>query len=70
MLIEQLIDLKKVKTDNLQFRTDLKIELWMDGQWQSRLLFTNAADCSKIFKSKLEARPDMLVTTWLSNIAF
>ena len=30
MLIEQLIDLEKVKTDNLKFRTDLQ-DLVMDG---------------------------------------
>ena len=36
MLIEQLIDLEKVRTENLKFRTDLdlifEIQLWMVGQ--------------------------------------
>ena len=30
MLIEQLIDLEKVRSDNLKFRTDLR-DLVMDG---------------------------------------
>ena len=30
MLIEQLIDLEKVRTDNLKFRTDLRDQV-MDG---------------------------------------
>ena len=32
MLIEQLINLEKVRTDNLKFRTIFEIELWMVGQ--------------------------------------
>ena len=46
MLIEQLINLEKVRTDNLKFRTDLQ-----DDECLQRQI------AQKIFKSKIEARP-------------
>ena len=57
MLIEQLIDFEKVRTENLKFRTDLRdrvMNVWSVTQqmnvYKGRLL-------KKIFKSKIEARP-------------
>ena len=32
MLIDQLIELRKVRSENLKFRTDLSVKLWMVGQ--------------------------------------
>ena len=51
MLIEQLINLEKVRTDNLKFRTDLRLQV-MDG-WSVRQI------AKKIFKSesKIKAGP-------------
>ena len=60
MLIEQLIDFEKVRTDNLKFRTELRDRV-MDG-WSVTHLNT-VDDClpsqiaKKFFKSKIEARP-------------
>ena len=56
MLIKQLIDLKKVRTENLKFRTDLQDQV-MDG------LGSTVNDClqrqiaKKKFKSKIKACP-------------
>ena len=57
MLIEQLINLKKVRTDNLKIRTDLQ-DLVMDG-WsvtQERNVYKGRL-LKKIFKLKIEACP-------------
>ena len=70
MLIEQLIYLEKVRTDNLKFRTDLRDRV-MDGWsvtqemnvYKGRLLKKSSNRKSKLVLSTL-------VTTWLSNIAF
>ena len=70
MLIEQLIDLKKVRTDNLKFRTDLQDQV-MDG-WSVTLSIN-------VYKGRLPKKSSnpkwrlvlsMLVTTWLPNITF
>ena len=61
MLFEQLIDLKKVRTDNLNFRTNFRDQVmygWSVTQlmnvYKRILLMDNA---QKIFKLKTEARP-------------
>ena len=70
MLIEQLIDLEKVRTENLKFRTDLRDQVmdgWSVTQWmivyKGRLLKKSSNQKSKLVLSTL-------VTTWLSNISF
>ena len=70
MLIEQLIDLEKVRTDNLKFRTDLRDQFmdgWSVSQWinvyKGRLL-------KKSSNRKLKLVLSTLVPTWLSNIEF
>ena len=74
MLIEQLIDLENVRTDNLKFRTDLRDRV-MD-QW---LASNTVDDClpsqiaQKIFTLKIKARPVNAGhpgPPWPSNIAF
>ena len=54
MLIEQLIDLSKVRTESLKFRTDLQDRVmggWsIDDSLQRQI-------AKKIFKSKIEACP-------------
>ena len=70
MSIEQLINLKKVRTENLKLRTNLQDQV-MDGWsvtqkmivYKGRLLKKSSNRKSKLFLSTL-------VTTWLSNIAF
>ena len=57
MLIEQLINLEKVRTDNLKFRTDLQDQV-MDG-WSVTQYMTvyKGKLLKKIFKLKIEACP-------------
>ena len=75
MLIEQLINLEKVRAesaDNLKFRTDLQ-DLAMDGWSVTQDEFLQRQIAQKILKSKIEARPvntGHCCSTWLSNIAF
>ena len=54
MLIEQLIDLEKVRTDNLKFRTDLGDQV-MDG-WSENTVHEclQRKIAQKIFKTKIE----------------
>ena len=75
MLIQQLIDLEKVRTKNLKFRTDLRDQV-MDG-WsvtQYMTVYEGKLLNKSSFKLKIEAHPvnagPSLVITWLSNIAF
>ena len=56
MLIEQLIDLEKVRTDNLKFRTDLRDQV-MDGWSVTQRIIVYKGRLLKIFKSKIEACP-------------
>ena len=63
MLIEQLINLEKVRTDNLKFGTDLQ-DRAMDGWSVLHIIITvdeclhrKIAQTQKIFKSKIEAHP-------------
>ena len=72
-LTKQLINLEKVRTDTLKFRTDLRDRV-MDG-WSvtpSRWMFAKA-DCYKNLKiknwSSSSQRWSLVLTTWLSNIA-
>ena len=46
MLIEQVINLRNVRIENLKDRTDFKIKLWMVGSVTKKYFFP-AADCSK-----------------------
>ena len=66
LLVEQLIDLRNVRTEILKFRTDLQDQV-IDGrsvtQYKGRLLKNSSTQKSKLVLSTL-------VTTWLSNIAF
>ena len=60
MFIQQLINIRKTSTENLKFGTSLRdrvINGWSAlTQQHSRWLFW-VADCSKILKSKIKARP-------------
>ena len=59
MLIEQLINLEKVRAesaDNLKFRTDLQ-DLAMDGWSVTQDEFLQRQIAQKILKSKIEAGP-------------
>ena len=70
MLVEQLINLEKVRTDNLKFRIDLGdrvMDCWSVTQiivYKGKLLKQSSDR-----KSKLGVL-STLVTTWLSNFAF
>ena len=72
MLIEQLIDLRKVRTENLKIRTDLKDQDM--GGWS--VTGSGVDDClqrqiaKKSSNSKLKLFLSMLVTEWLSNKAY
>ena len=70
MLIEQLINVEKVRTEHWKFRTDLQDQV-MDG-WSVTQYMTvyKGKLLKKIFKLKIEACPVNAGTTWLSNIAF
>ena len=52
MLIEQLIDLKIMRTDNLKFRTDLP-DLVMDGWSVTQKMNVYKEDCSKFEPSEV-----------------
>ena len=70
MLIEQLIDLEKVRTDNLKFRTDLRDRVL--GGWSVTL--NKIVYKGRLLKKSSNRKAKLvlltLVTTWLSNIAF
>ena len=54
MLIKQLIDLEKIRTEHLKFRTELRDQV-MDDNTVNDCLQRQIAQ--KIFKLKIEARP-------------
>ena len=76
MLIEQLIDLRKVRTENLKFRTDIwdwVINLWSLTQqmiiYKGRLL-KKSLNWKLKFVLSLLVNNFSPITTWLSNIAY
>ena len=70
MLIEQLFYLRKVRTENVKFRTDLRNRV-MDG-WsvtEKMIVYKGISlNISSSRKSKLVL--STLVTAWLANFAF
>ena len=70
MLIEQLINLEKVRTDNLKFRTDLQDQV-MDG-WSltQEMIVYKGRLLKKSSNRKLKLVLSTLITSWLSKIAF
>ena len=67
MLIEQLIDLEKVRSDNLKIRTDLR-DGWLVSNIVDDCLQRQIA--KKSSNQKLRLVLSTLVTIWLSNIGF
>ena len=69
ILIEQLIDLEKVKSENLKFRIDLRDYGWLVSNIVDDCL--SMLKNSSNWKSKLVLSTLLsLFTTWISNIAF
>ena len=69
MLIQQLIDLEKVRTKNLKFRTDLRDQV-MDGWSVTKMIVYKGKLLKKSSNRKSKLVLSTLVATWLSNIAF
>ena len=68
MLMEQLINSQKVKTDNLKFRTDLRDQV-MDNRSVTQLMTVYKGRLlKKSSYQKLKLVLSTLVTIWLSNI--
>ena len=72
LLIEQLINLEKVRTENLKFRTDLRSSRlsygWLVSNTVHNCLQRQIA--KKITNRKTKLVLSTLVTTWLSNTEF
>ena len=66
LLIKQLIDPRKVRTENLNLGQIFKIKLWMVDQSEDDCLHRQIAQ--KILKSKSKLILSTLVTTWISNL--
>ena len=70
MLMEKVIDLRKVRTGNLKFRKDLRN--WVIDDWLVRDDYFGKQIAQKIFNSKIEARPVSagLYTAFKRSISF
>ena len=70
MLMEKVIDLRKLRTGNLKFRKDLRN--WVIDDWLVRDDYFGKQIAQKIFNSKIEARPVSagLYTAFKRSISF